>query len=156
MKKGISFPNSQLKKKQIILDKDFSLKKDIRIFLDTSLEEKSNSFRLILWFGEEDDGSGERVEFIDLLSNERLKLLNSQKFKIFIPTFLQAADKTRFLEETVEKAIFPDLILEIHPSRDLHNSDMITLELVIEKMRYFSSLDLLFTQFSEILTKNPV
>ena len=149
--------SAQLKKKQIVLDKDFLLKRGINVFLDVLTERQSNSFLLVLWFGKEHDGSGKRIEFTDLLSGERLERANSKKLMIYIPAFLRSTDKDRFLEEAVQGAILNEVSLEIYPAHDQPNSGLVTVELTAKKIRYFSSLDLRFSEFSEVLIKtDPV
>lgn len=147
---------AQIKKKNLIIDTDFAFLKNIRVFFEVLLESKSDSFRMVLWMGEDDDGSGKRIEFTDLFSSERLEMLPSRKLRFFIPAFLQAANKDRYLEEITGKAILADLNLEIYPARSSPKADMVSLELTVEKARYFSSLDLPFKELSEILRKtNP-
>ena len=104
--------------KNIIGGDGLELKKGIRVFPDVDLEKSGDSFKIILWFGEENDGNGKRIEVTELISLSNLEFFPKRKLNVYLPDILNSQDWGRYLEKKVLEIILPYLDLDISFSPD--------------------------------------
>lgn len=116
--------------------KNLGLQKKMRVFLEVLVKVTDQSCRLCLWFGEEDDGSGVRLEFTDLLFPKQLAKLSSQSFNFYVSDFLESGNKDTYLADRILSAILPRVELDIYFDHSSQSQDALVVELELRGLAY--------------------